>query len=297
MHGVALFLLGAAAGALPLALLCARLASVSRARRQRGEALRGALDARIWQDQVERVVSRSDVPDEVRRRRHESNNALSTALLSAQFLFSVAAGERAESLSDQKTAAGELVEALQRLKRLIGEAQGVATTTTSPRAPLVSAVRLLEAVTAAAARLRARFPRLALEVELARPALEGARVVVCAGAEGLAGLLDALLMNACEGDGARGATRVVLRIGAEGEVDVVSLEVTDDGPGFSAAQLGESLQPFASAKPGRLGLGLYTAEHILAASGGSLRRENGPRGGARVTAFLPAAPEPAAGTQ
>jgi C4-dicarboxylate-specific signal transduction histidine kinase len=176
---------------------------------------------------------------------------------------------------------------------MIGEAQGFATTTTSPRAPLVRATPLLEAVTAAAARARARFPNVALEIALARPSLERARVAVCAGAEGLAALLDALLTNACEGDGARAASRVALRIGAEGEVDVVSLEVVDDGPGFSESQLGEPVKPFASTKGERMGLGLYTAEHIVAASGGSLRRESGPSGGARVTAFLPAAPEPA----
>ena len=293
MSGVALFVLGAAAGALLPVLVCARLVAVSRIRRRRDQALRGALDARIWRDEVERVVSRADVSGEVRRRRHESNNALSTALLSAQFLFAVASGERSESLADQKTAAAELVDALQRVKRMIGEAQGVATTTTSPGAPLVQAVPLALAVTAAVARARERFPRAAFEVALARPALERTRVAVCAGAEGLAVVLDALLANACEGDGARGAGRVAVRVGGEGEVDVVSLEVVDDGPGFSEAQLREPVGPFASAKPARLGLGLYTAEQVLAASGGSLRRENGPRGGARVTVFLPAAPEPA----
>jgi signal transduction histidine kinase len=290
VSGVALFVLGAAAGALPPVLVCARLAAVSRTRRRREEALRGALDARIWRDEVERVVSRTDVSGEVQRRRHESNNALSTALLSAQFLFVVASGERSESLADQKTAAAELVDSLQRVKRMIGEAQGVATTT-SPRTPLVQPAPLVEAVTAAASRARERFPRAALEVALARPSLERARVAVCAGADGLAVVLDALLANACEGDGARGAGRVAVRIGGEGEVDVVSFEVVDDGPGFPEAELREAVRPFASAKPARLGLGLYTAEQVIAASGGSLRRENGPRGGARVTVFLPAAPE------
>src|SRR5262252_1684275 len=113
MHGMALVFLGAAAGAVPPVLLCARLAAVSRSRRRREEALRAALDARIWRDRVERVVSRTDVSSDVQRRRHESNNALSTALLSAQFLFAVTSGERNESLVDQKTAAAELVEALQ----------------------------------------------------------------------------------------------------------------------------------------------------------------------------------------
>ncbi|HXZ84385.1 MAG TPA: ATP-binding protein, partial [Myxococcota bacterium] len=74
----------------------------------------------------------------------------------------------------------------------------------------------------------------------------------------------------------------------------VTVEIADDGPGFSSAQLAAAPEPFASAKRGHLGLGLYTAERILFASGGSLRRENGPKGGARVTAFLLAAAEPSA---
>jgi len=290
--GFALLSLGALLGALPFALLCVRLAAVSRARRAREEALRAALDARIWQDQVEQANARATDSAPAPSRRHDANNALSTALLSAQFLFAVTSGphsERAESSAEQKTAAAELVDALLRLKRLLGESQ-TATTTTTPRAPLVAPTPLLEAVAAAASRARERFPEVALEVALARPSLEGARVAVCAGADGLAGLLDALLANACEGDGARAALRVVLRVGAEGEVDVVSLEVVDDGPGFAPEQLEQPLRPFGTTKPERLGLGLYTAEHIVSASGGSLRRENAPRGGARVTAFLPEAP-------
>jgi C4-dicarboxylate-specific signal transduction histidine kinase len=292
MRGAALFALGVLVGAVPLLVVCARLAALSARRRVRERALRAALEARLWEDRIEHADPQETDPEELRRRRHEANNALSTALLSGQFLLTASGAEAARSQpsADQHLAAEELVDALQRLKRLIG--QGAAATTTGPRASLVSPTELLEGVMASAARARARYPRVAVEVTLASAALERARVAVCAGADGLARVLDALLENACEGDGARAASRVAVRVGAEGEVDVVSLEIADDGPGFAQDRLVTPPPAFTTTKSDRLGLGLYTAERILFASGGSLKRENAPSGGARLTVFLPAATEP-----
>lgn len=293
MPGSALVALGALLAALPALAVCARLAALSRRRRGREQALRSALEARLWEDRVEQADPQETDPEETRRRQHEANNALSTALLSAQFLLAASRDGAAPSTpsSDQRLAAEELVEALQRLKRMIGQGRGAATTT-GPRAPLVSPTELLDGVSASAARARVRHPRVAVEVTLASPALERARVAVCAGADGLARVLDALLENACEGDGARASSRVAVRVGAEGEVDVVSLEITDDGPGFAKEKLAAPSRAFETTKGGCLGLGLYTAERILFASGGSLRRENAPSGGARLTVFLLAATDP-----
>jgi C4-dicarboxylate-specific signal transduction histidine kinase len=274
--------LGILLGATPFLALCLRLVTLSRRRRGREAALRAAFEARLWEDHVERSDPQESDPEETRRRRHEANNALSTALLSAQFLLA------SQPSADQQQAARELVDALQRLRLMIGHGRSAATTT-GPRAPLVSATELLAAVTAAAGRARAAHPGVKIEVTLASPALERARVAVCAGGDGLARVLDALLQNSCEGDGARAASRVAVRVGAEGEVDVVSLEIADDGPGFSAEQLAAPSRAFATTKQGRLGLGLYTAERILFASGGSLRRDNAPAGGARLTVFVLAA--------
>ncbi len=293
MRGAALFALGVLLGALPMLVVCARLAALSRRRRERERALRVALEARLWEDRIEHADPQESDPEELRRRRHEANNALSTALLSAQFLLAASRAEAAHSKpsADQHLAAEELVDALQRLKGMIGQGRAAATTT-GPRAPLVSATELLDGVVASAARARALHPRVAVEVTLASAAVERARVAVCAGADGLARVLDALLENACEGDGERAASRVAVRVGAEGEVDVVSLEISDDGPGFAKEKLATPSPAFATTKDGRLGLGLYTAERILFASGGSLRRENSPGGGARLTVFLLAATDP-----
>ncbi|MFI5314849.1 MAG: ATP-binding protein [Myxococcota bacterium] len=294
MRSAALVSLGALLGALPFFVICARLAALARARRETAQALRAALEARIWEDRIERADPQETDRDERRRRQHEENNALSTALLSSQFLLesNLAEVARSRPSADQHAAAAELVDALQRLKRMVGE--GRSATTTGPRAPLVSATPLVERVKLCAARARALYPGIAIEIALASAAVEALRVTVCAGADGLDRVLCALLANACEGDGARGASRVAVRVGAEGEVDVVSVEICDDGPGFSAQQLAAALEPFASAKASHLGLGLYTAERILVASGGSLRRENAAGGGARVRVFLLAATEPLA---
>jgi signal transduction histidine kinase len=257
---------------------------VTRGSSDREQALRVALEARLWEDRVESADPLESDPEEARRRRHDANNALSTALLSAQFLRASHSDAGGKPSSDLQLAAEELVDALLRLKRMIGNPRPAATTA-GPRAPMISSVALLAGVTARAEHARARNPRVAIEVTPPGPPLEGARVAVCAGEDGLARVLDALLENACES----GAKRVAILFGAEGEVDVVSVEITDDGPGFSAEQLAAPSRAFTTTKPGRLGLGLYAAERILFASGGSLRRENAPGGGARLTVYLQAA--------
>jgi two-component system C4-dicarboxylate transport sensor histidine kinase DctB len=173
---------------------------------------------------------------------------------------------------------------------LVGQTRS-AGTTPGPSSPLVRAVSLVEQVEACAARARAGHPGVAIQVLLASEALRSARVNVCAGEQGFARALGAMLSNACEGDGTRAASRVLLRLGAEAEVDAVSLEIADDGPGIAERELPRLLKPFESTKPGHVGVGLYTARCILEASGGSVRCQNEPGKGTRLTLFLPAAPE------
>ena len=291
LRAIALVTLGVLLGAIPAVAAAARIAVLAGQRRRREETLRFALEARLWADRVAGAETPDLEAEALRGRRHEANNALSTALLSAQFLADASRDEsgRSKPLLDQHVAAEELVEALQRMKGLFEPPR--AATTTQPQASLVAPAPLYACAQASAARLRALHPRTHLAVELASRALDSASVAVCGGEAGLARVLDALLANACEGDGERRATRVVVTLGGEGEIDVVRVEVADDGPGFAGTQLEGRPEPFASRKPGHAGLGLYTAEHILAASGGSLRRENAAGGGAKVTAFLLASAE------
>ena len=288
MRELGLLALGALFTAIPALLICARFAALSRRRRRREGVLRGALEARLWGDQLQARGPLAEL-DGLRKRAHEANNALSTALLSAQFMIGDGEAGAGKPSADQHSAAYELVDALQRLKRLLSQDR-VARTTPGPRSPLVKPVALVEQVEACAASARAAHPGVAIDLELASGGLHAARVMVCAGDNGFARAFGALLANACEGDGKRGASRVVIRLGAEAEVDAVSVEVADDGPGIAAAELDRLVRPFETTKPGHAGVGLYTARCILEASGGSVRCQNELGKGMRLTLFLPAAP-------
>ena len=80
--------------------------------------------------------------------------------------------------------------------------------------------------------------------------------------------------------------RVEVRAGVQG--DVLSVVVEDTGPGFGEA-LGTAFEPFARSGavaegPGAsAGLGLAVVSAIARAHGGSVRAQNRPGGGARVT--------------
>lgn len=285
---LALTLTGLAA----LAVLAVAMRRTLLRERARSSALRAALDARIWEDQVREVEQLEATVRELRQRGHDVNNALSTALLATQLFFETTSGE---PLSDParrelEAAADGMLEALQRLKALI-ETERRPETTAPPSSRAIQAVPLIDAVNACAARVRARYRRCGIAVSEGAPELRGLRVAVCGGELGLARLLDALLENACAGGGERESTRVEVHVGARLEVDVVALEIRDDGRGFSQTQLGRPIRPFETDRDGAVGLGLYTAERIARASGGSLRRANDDGGrGALVSLFLPIAP-------
>ncbi len=87
---------------------------------------------------------------------------------------------------------------------------------------------------------------------------------------------------------ARESGCVRLRVATAG--DEVSIEVADDGPGFSADGLEHATERFwrgDSSRPrGGTGLGLAIARTMVEANGGQLQLANGAEGGARVTVTL-----------
>ncbi len=280
------------AGLGALAAFAAQLHRRLAAERVISGALRAALEAHVWEDRVRSVDQLEATVRELGRRGHEVNNVLSTALLSTQLFFDASRAEEAspQAIAELAAAADGMVDALQRLKSLI-ESGRRAETTSASSSSFIRPVELLVTLQSCAARARARHPRAVLTVQEPEADARALRVGVCAGSVGLARMLDAVLENACEGDGRRRASRVEVRFGARREVDVVALEVRDDGPGFTQTELGRPIAAFESTKPGALGLGLYTAERIARASGGSLRRENAGGGGAVVSLFMPVASE------
>ncbi|WP_455619194.1 HAMP domain-containing sensor histidine kinase [Eisenbergiella sp.] len=93
-------------------------------------------------------------------------------------------------------------------------------------------------------------------------------------------VLDNILSNAAAHASRTVTLRLSLKQGA------LLAEVSDDGPGFTAAALEKGCDPFftEARDNGHQGLGLYTSRLLCLAHHGSLTLANAPEGGARVTA-------------
>lgn len=92
-----------------------------------------------------------------------------------------------------------------------------------------------------------------------------------------------LVINALQAVDRRG--RIELRARAEGDSAV--LAVRDTGPGVAVGNLGEIFEPYFTTKAEGSGLGLWIAQQIIAAHGGTIRAANAPGGGAVFTVRLP----------
>ncbi|HEY3496279.1 MAG TPA: sensor histidine kinase [Polyangiaceae bacterium] len=121
-----------------------------------------------------------------------------------------------------------------------------------------------------------RYPGVAFDL---RGSVGEGQVAIVGGEAAFERILLNLLVNACEGDGARGATNVEVRFAPRGAELEVS--VADDGPGFAADQLGER-RGCSTTKPNGTGIGLFLVARLMQDSGGSFSHENRPEGGACV---------------
>ncbi|RYZ36133.1 MAG: HAMP domain-containing histidine kinase [Myxococcaceae bacterium] len=133
--------------------------------------------------------------------------------------------------------------------------------------------------------VRARFSQVDILVEAeARAVPLRARIV--GGERGLAHVVTNLLVNACEGDGQRGARTVRVRVRPGSNPAHLLLSVSDDGPGFHAGLLEGARLLGGTTKRDGSGLGMLLVGGLVEASGGSLRATNPPEGGACVEVLL-----------
>jgi signal transduction histidine kinase len=148
------------------------------------------------------------------------------------------------------------------------------------KAQIVDVVEVLGEITSL---LGDRYPSVTVRARAeGRP-----RAWVAGGRSALRRALFNLVVNACEGDGARVARAVEV----EAIVDArgVRIEILDDGPGFPASSLHAGAPPWPSTKPSGSGMGLAVASAIALASTGSIDLSNRESGGGRVTVSLRAA--------
>lgn len=123
------------------------------------------------------------------------------------------------------------------------------------------------------------------DITLTLPPAEGAAAKVRARHVQLEQVLVNLLQNAGQACGEGGQITLGITPGEDG---TVRLSVSDDGPGVPPALRDTLFQPFVTAKPEGIGLGLAIAQDIMRQLGGDLVLEDSERG-ARFTMIMPAA--------
>jgi two-component system C4-dicarboxylate transport sensor histidine kinase DctB len=177
---------------------------------------------------------------------------------------------------DVHDAATTVQEALSRLARLMASAKEALDGRESSAQPVALGQRIADVRKT----LARRFPAVVLHTP---KDADDVIVMVNGGADTLLRVLENVCLNACEGDGTRGATNVVMSV-LTGEGTVV-IHIDDDGPGFPEHMRGP-VTPFVTTKTSGTGLGLFTVDRLISASGGELWKENRAVGGARVTLQL-----------
>ena len=100
-------------------------------------------------------------------------------------------------------------------------------------------------------------------------------------------IIENLIINACEGNGVNGASKIRVEAHALHDEEIIRISVTDNGPGFTEDQLSKPIQALQTTKDTGTGLGLYSTERLVMAHCGKLTRANNPGGGATVSLILP----------
>ncbi len=93
-----------------------------------------------------------------------------------------------------------------------------------------------------------------------------------------------LILNAAQ---AMGDAAGVIKLDAHRETNVLNIEITDDGPGFSAELLAEGIRPFYTTRADGTGLGLAIVQRFVRDTGGKIKLRNLRPSGGCVTLELP----------
>jgi signal transduction histidine kinase len=243
------------------------------------EGLRAAVQAQMLAQSRRRLQALSGTLDDLRGRTHDMGSSLLVANLSVDHLKQLAERVPPDQRDDTRQELDRLETSLRHVKELARAISRASPATPSQADP----VDVREVLAWVQESLRPRFH--SAEVVVRAPE-NLPRVAMPGGGNTLRRVLENLVSNACEGDGLRGATRVELRL-EQTPAGELSLEVADNGPGFKPEQLARPIDGFATTKQQGTGLGLYTAERLVLASGGRLERSNTPGGGASVRVRLP----------
>jgi signal transduction histidine kinase len=248
------------------------------------ERLRAAVQAQLLDAQERDVGRLSQALVEILGYNHDINNALMSAGSAADMLTFVGTQVKGPRNPDFDELVKDLNESLRHIRDMVMEIRQKGRRHAGSEPEGVDVRPVLDAVRASVA---LRFPEVEVEVDSALARQEALRASVRGGVTTLRRVVENLVLNACEGDGTRGAAQVRITARTEplsGRLEVV---IADNGPGFPPERLKAPIEGLYTTKPHGTGLGLYTAECLLRASGGMLERQNGPAGGAVLRILLP----------
>jgi signal transduction histidine kinase len=94
-----------------------------------------------------------------------------------------------------------------------------------------------------------------------------------------------LVINAMQAVERQG--RIAVSVSASLDQKAILLQVSDNGPGIPPERLASIFDPYFTTKVEGSGLGLWIAQQIVTAHGGTIRAQNGPQGGAVFAVALP----------
>jgi two-component system C4-dicarboxylate transport sensor histidine kinase DctB len=264
------------------ALVLGRNAVLQHQARLSGIALREAVDAQILSERARHVEVITQALNRLHGTSHDAGNALTAAQFNLEQLSVEVARRplteaRCERIGDMSA---DLLSSLARLRELLERARDAA----HDSRPALERVDVPTCISEVVDQVGRRFPGVRFQVQATGINLQACTVPICGGAPTLHRILTNLVLNACQGTGGSGASGIEVTLSEDSREDLLSLTVADDGPGFSEAMLKAPFRGFHTTKAGGTGLGLYTTERLVRASGGALRVVNAeaPDRGGRV---------------
>lgn len=246
------------------------------------ERLRAAVHAQLIEQQERDVGQLTQAMAEMLRHHHDMDQALLHAESAADMMKAFGAQRGSLARTEFEDQARQLQDSLRQLQEMVKEVRAKGRRFAGTEPEPVELGPVLEAVQAQVA---LRFPDVDIHVELQPPRPQ--RALLRGGPVTLRRVVENLVVNACEGNGAQGASQVFIRARTEPLSGRLEVEIEDDGPGFLPERLTAPAEELYTTKSQGTGLGLYTSECLLRASGGLLHRHNGPGGGALLRILLP----------
>ncbi|NVI98751.1 sensor histidine kinase [Myxococcus sp. AM009] len=247
------------------------------------ERLRAAVHAQLLEQQERDVGRLSQALSEILGYHHDIDNALMAAGSAADMLAVVGAHRPGPGRTEFDDLLRQLNDNLTQIRDMMMDARNKGRRHAGMEPEPVELTPVLDSVQAS---VGLRFPDVDIQVEVEQPS-PPLLALMRGGAPTLRRVVENLVLNACEGNGEEGAARVHIHARVEPLSGRLEVTITDDGPGFPPGQLSRPAEALYTSKPHATGLGLYTSECLLRASGGMLHRQNADGGGAVLRMVLP----------